>query len=494
MRRPLLVAAVATLLGAAPLAAQGYRIRVDSRVQSVAFRGVELDSIPRAAAVAGPNGPATADGFDVVCGVDAFCRFFRPGAVLHAVPFTLQASGTMWGFGVPGLRLRLNARVVSDLGDEATWPGTEPAVQLLEGYAEYARGGLTARAGRQLVSGRLGIVGFDGGRVQLRSGATGVEGEVYAGWGLATGVALPVSSPVLNPLDEFQPRQRSIVAGAGVGYTHRLGDVRVDYERELDGETRTFFSERAALSTNVRPAPGWTVTGGAEYDLDYGWWGSADLALWYTRGPVTADLGIARYRPHFDLWTIWGAFSPVPYHSARGEVWVKPIRQLQVRVRGERYGYASTDASTPLVTAEDRGWRFGLGATYTLAAWRVDAGYHAEFGPGAASRGIEGSLGYAPSERLAVTLRGAALLRPLEFRYDDSNVNLVGGDVVWTVREALRVTGGAEYYWERRRRPDAANFDWTQTRLHAGVSLLFGSNADRMPLPPGRRPPRTGMR
>ena len=88
--------------------------------------------------------------------------------------------------------------------------------QLIEAYAEYAHRLFTARAGRQLLVNRLGIVGFDGGRATTRVGRSGVDAEAYVGLGLARATALPVTSPVLDPLDEFQPRRRQILAGAAL--------------------------------------------------------------------------------------------------------------------------------------------------------------------------------------------------------------------------------------------------------------------------------------
>ena len=65
----------------------------------------------------------------------------------------------MWGLGVRGLSLRLNGRAGVDLGESDVWPGTEPAVQLLEAYARVYQSPISARAGRQLLANRLGIIG-----------------------------------------------------------------------------------------------------------------------------------------------------------------------------------------------------------------------------------------------------------------------------------------------------------------------------------------------
>ena len=69
------------VLGPGVLTAQGYRLRLDTRFQTVAFRGVSPDSIAVGSAVVGPTGGfETPDGFAVTCtGGSEFCRFYRAG-------------------------------------------------------------------------------------------------------------------------------------------------------------------------------------------------------------------------------------------------------------------------------------------------------------------------------------------------------------------------------------------------------------------------------
>ena len=55
MRRLVLLALVVGL-GTRSVTAQGYRVRIDTRWQSVAYRGVSLDSIPVADTVSNPGG------------------------------------------------------------------------------------------------------------------------------------------------------------------------------------------------------------------------------------------------------------------------------------------------------------------------------------------------------------------------------------------------------------------------------------------------------
>jgi hypothetical protein len=233
-----------------------------------------------------------------------------------------------------------------------------------------------------------------------------------------------------------------------------------------------------------------------DYDLANTWFGNADALVRYTAPWITVTGGLRQHRPHFDLWTIWGAFSPVPYHAVNASVHVRPVRALELRGRWERYAFSNTQTQTPLVDVDDDGWRLGVGVAYSPApAWRFDAGYREEYGPGASSNGFDGSVAWLPMPTLSLTGYGSTLERPLEFRFDEASVDVVGLDAEWSPGSRLRLAVGGARYWETRDRPDAAAFDWSQTRLHARVTLLFHSEADAFRLPPALRTrPRAGAR
>ena len=481
---------LAGLVIASPLSAQGYRLRLDTRFQAIGYRGLELDSIAVTDTVAGPSGgPATPDGFAVRCPSGApYCLFFRPGSVRHGAPFVATGDLALWGLGVQGVSVHATARAAVDFTGADAWPGTDPALQLINGYVEYSSERATARAGRQQLSNRLGTIGFDGAGLTIRDGRRGLEASLYGGWGLARGVALPVTSPALNPIDDFQPERRQLILGAAAGWTGPRGDVRVDYLREVDPRSDYFVSERLGVAAVMRASPAWSLMGGADYDLAAGWWGSAEATVGYTASAATASVGARRYRPHFDLWTIWGAFSPVPYRAIQAQVSVRAMPQVQLRARGERYRFDDADVETPLVDVEQSGWRWELGATATPApAWTLDAGYHRELGPGAASVGTSASITYAPAAPYAVTLHGASLDRPLELRFSESVLHLYGIDARVEPRPGLRFELGAVRYAEDRRRPDPAAIDWGQWRVTLRAVLAIGSGEDLQRLPPARR-------
>lgn len=483
-----LIAACALAATASTALAQDYRVRLDARAQAVSFRGLSLDSIPASAAVpASSGGFETADGFAARCGGGAFCYFFRPGPEVRAVPATLSASLAMWGLGFEGLALHATGRLIGDLGSDDAWPGTEPGLQLIEGYLDFRRSIFVARAGRQLLASRLEPMGFDGAWLRARVERFDLELTGYGGWGLGQAAVVPVSSPALNPLDEWRPRERQIVAGAEAAWMYRGVDVRAEYRREMDPKDDHFVSERTGLSLHGR-ARSLLATAGLDYNIAEGHLGNADLTVTYLRPRYSVSGGARRYRPYFSLWTLWGAFSPVPYSAVNASAEARPTAWLSLHARGERYRYEDAGVSTGLVPdLEDRGWRLTSGATATASRqWMFDANYGVERGPGAAARFADATVTYTPREGLSFDAYGGALARPLELRYYDATSRWLGARGEWQRSTQQRLWADVARVSDERERPDAGSSSLAQLRLRAGVSVAFGSGADRSPLPPAR--------
>ncbi|HKV72734.1 MAG TPA: hypothetical protein VJN62_15895 [Gemmatimonadales bacterium] len=465
----------------ASLTAQGYRLRLDVRSQVVAYRGVAVDSLPVSDTVPGVGGgPVTPDGIAVQCVAgQPYCSFFRPGPTQRSGPVSTAADFTAWGLGIPGLSVHMLARGDADLGNAAvSWPSTAPALQLLEGYAEFARPAYLVRLGRQTQAAPIGFTGFDGASATVRREQMGVDATAYLGWGLADASALPVTSAALNPLDDFQPVERQLVAGGSVGFRSMPLDLHWSYERQVDRRSQYFVSERTRGDAVVRPLAGWTLTASGMYDLAQSLWGNVDLRLAWrpASGFAGASLGVSRYRPDFDLWTIWGVFSPTAYRSIDGTVDLAPARGLSFHVTGQAYQYDATGASAPLTNFENSGWRFSWDGVYAVSRrWTLDAGYRAEFGPGASSRGFTGGATFTVTDQLTLSAHAGTLDRPLEFRLDDASVWMVGAAATWKASDRWNVQADATQYTESRRRPDTAGFDWNQTRISARLVLLFGS-------------------
>ncbi|MBI2616221.1 MAG: hypothetical protein HYW52_11225 [Gemmatimonadetes bacterium] len=495
------VAAAAVALWSGPLQAQGYRVRLDTRFQSVSFRGVAFDSVLRSDVVVGPNGGfMTSGGFAVSCPeAAAYCTFFRPGPTTSAGPVSGTANATLWGFGVPGLQLHVTARAATDLAD-AGWPGTEPAVQLLEGYAAYSRDFLSLKLGRTHDANRLGWVGFDGATLELRPLGRSLRVFGYGGRALARSYPLPVTSTDLNPLgDSLElPNRDQILLAGGFGWFLPEFEGRVLYQREDRRGVNATVSERVAADGSLAASPQVTLSGGGDYNLATAEWGKADLALNFltTDRRLRVTAGGRRYRPYFDLWSIWGAFTPVAYSAGFGSAAWQAMDGLEVRVRGELYQFDESGAATPLAAGEDDGWRGSVSATLLrFANWSFDAGYQREVGPGASSQGYEVAATYRPMSAPLVTAEAARMVRPLEYRFDDARLWSYGLRLDYQAAQGLRLTADARGYSEERQRDDAANLSWSQLRLNVGAIIEFGSGSDSrrlhpaiLRIPEGRRP------
>ncbi|NIN09961.1 MAG: hypothetical protein GTN62_00960 [Gemmatimonadales bacterium] len=502
MRRSL--GRAATALGAlvmlaVPLHAQGYHVRLDTRFQSVAFRGFTLANVFAADVDTAADGSLTANGFAVRCPPrGTSCSYFRPGEVLRGSPLVSTVDAAFWSLGVPGLTFRGKARVGFDLSDDRiiggdtlnVWPGADPEVQLIEGYAEYANRYLTVQAGRTHVVSRLGFTGFDGGKVDIRSFGGRLRLSAFGGWGLYRGGVLPITSPAVSPLGEFRPTDRQIVAGGSVGWRMPGFEGRVLYQREVDprGDLETvLYSERGAADFTLRPMRGVTLIGGAYYDFGVGELGTADAAISYAelQGRWQASAGWRRYRPFFELWTIWNVFSPISYNAGFASAMVTPIRGLQLWTRGEVIAYEDTAADTNLVVVEDDGWRWSWGGTLTrLPGWTLSGGYHVQQGVGASSRGFNARATFEPRRDLTVSAHGGFLDRPLEYRFADAEVWTYGLRIDFEPTSGVRLNAEAYRWDETRERDDAAQIDWDFVRVNVGLTLLFGSGADRPRLHP----------
>ena len=491
MSRATRALAAAAVVLAVPAAAwaQGYRATFDALAQTVEWRGWQVDSIARSDVVVSPEGSLlTPDGIAVDCGAGlAWCWFYRPGATQGAAPMALTTDVTAWGFGIKGLSARGNFRLHYDADGDATgWPGQQPSLQLWEAYLDYQRDWLQARAGRQIMDLRVGWTSFDGGRATVRFRKAGIELTGFGGWGLARAAAVPVSDPVTAPLNDFIPPQRTVTAGAVAAWVSAPAEVRAEYVREVDQASKGYALHMAALSTTIRPAPRWMLTGGLEYDIAQDLLGSADLSLRYALPSLQVVGGYRRYRPIFPLWSVWAAFSPVPYNSAVGSAVLSPRPWLQLRGRVEYYRFEESNAGSPLFPNEQDGWRWSAGGTVTrLRHWTFDAGYIWERGTGAGVLGWDGSVRWDVRPDLALQASGALMKRPLAYRYSDASVLWFGGDVVWRVMPAWNVIMSAAWFDEDRDRPDEAAFEWSQTRLSARITYTMGSgDARRRSVPP----------
>lgn len=469
------------LLNPPPVAhAADWRLAWDTRYRAASFRGFEIDSIPAGEVVTRSDGSLfTPDGIAVrIRPGSAFATFFRPGPERRVGPLSTTIDAAAWGLGVSGLSVRATGRLLRETGVNPS-PSVEPSARFLEGYAEWVTAPATVRAGRMNETSRFGFFGYDGGRGEARLAAGRLALATFAGWGMARGVELPATNSALDPLDEFLPERRQLVWGANGRWRSAPLQTSLLYLREVDPRADDFVSERVGGEA-VAVARGIELAAGSDYDVADNSWGRAEATVAMRRARASAEIGWRRYAPHFPLWTVWGAFSPVPYHAASARAHFRAARGLDVEASGERWKFDETGATAPLVSVEDRGWRWSAGLRWFRdPRWEARGTLWREFGPGAASLGVEAGASWELSRALDVSADFSWLRRPLEYRFDEANVGTWGMHFAWDPRGRFRASADVQRVDESRDRPDAAAFDWTQWRIGLSTTVEFDSGAAR---------------
>ena len=116
------------------------------------------------------------------------------------------------------------------------------------------------------------------------------------------------------------------------------------------------------------------------------------------RGRWLVELSGLRYRPYFDLSTLWGFFEPVSYSEVMMRVGWSPTSSLGAWVSGGWRTYGNTNTTVILEPLRDTGWRADAGARWQLGPqWAVDGRYELEWGPGGFLNSGDASVHYTPS-------------------------------------------------------------------------------------------------
>lgn len=474
-RRLILVVGMAMhlTLAAAPLHGQGYRARLDVGGSILEVRGLVRDSLPEEQ-VAGqglrrrlPNGTV------VTCAPGGFCHWYRSGDVRTLSPLTQRLTGAAWG-DVQGLSLHVDLR--GRLGSGEDWPLAEQEVEAAEAYLRLVREDLRIKAGRQVRSDGLGVRNFDGLSVAW-SGADPLTLTAFGGWSLAPSLNVPRTSGSLAEVESVPPVKRGLLVGLGAA--GRLGSrisARAVYQREMRTDGAALYSDRIAVDGRALLDPV-TVSASAEYDLALGVLNEGRLRA---ELPVTdrleARLEYRGYTPFFELWTIWGAFSPVGFQESRGAM-AADLRELDLtlEVSGAYRWYGETRGGAGFVPLREDGWRAAVDGRWMRDGWIVSGGYRAEAGPGAARFGGDVAVGRRFGDGGRLTLRGLSTQTFGEFRLGERFVTGIGLD--GSVRlGAIRVSGGGGLYSLDER--ERSSPDWTQARAHLRMSYTFGTEPE----------------
>lgn len=451
-------------------AAQGYRGTASVRGQWLEIRGLQRDSLAEPAVPGTGTRRELEDGTSVTCIPGAFCHWFGSGEEESIGIVTQDLEVAAWP-GITGLSTYVHLR--GRYGSDDFWPRTDQEVEAIAAYVRYDRGDFRFLGGRQFRVNGLGYYNFDGGSILWRA-LDRVRVDVYGGWSLARGLNAPRTGDLLEEADEFAPGDRGYLVGVDV--LGRLGETtsgKFTYQREIRTDEAALYSERVAgdLRTQFDRL---SVDVSADYDLAYEEFNEARLRA---AAPVALGFEVAamarHYTPFFELWTIWGAFSPVGYDEGRLTVaWTSPTADIRLEGGGAYRSYEEADAGVEFISFEEDGWRAFGRARWQPTPWFLELAYRADRGTGAARYGGDLAVGRDFGEGTYLAVRGTSSQSFSEFRLGEQLTSGWGADGAIRLGD-LSVSGAWALYWigiDGQPRVE----DWTQQRGHLGVTYRFG--------------------
>ncbi len=457
--------------------AQGVRGTATTTVRYLSLRPLGLDTVPRDEVLVDEDGGFQLDGEPVYCPPDGRdCTRYRPLDVIHGVVATQDVSATAWGLGVQGLSATFLLRGRGSLNDDFAWPGSDDEFDAILAYAQLQRSFYRIRAGRQRTLSGLGFSGFDGLDLVLTPGSW-LRAEAYGGRSLARGLHEP-RHEALRPIEPFVLDQNAYLVGGMLQVSPRVGtSLTGRYQREIWADRVGLVSERASLDLRTDLPGPLHLNGSVDYDIAFDRVGKAHATL---RSRLPADWGWLevtgrRYLPYFDLTTIWGFFSPTPYHEGEVTGTLMRFRPLTVWASAavREYGDPEIDVLGPPIT--DRSQRFGLGARWTTPVWVVSGEYRLETGFGATLSSGDARVRWQASPGVALSLRGTAFQQIEQFRVGENAVLGAGGGLEVGLPFGAELRGGVDLYtqaYENR----AGDADWDQLRAHTILRIPFGED------------------
>ena len=480
MNRLRLLWASGLLVAFAPGALFGQNVGVRGWAQSnlrfVEMRPFVADTAGPTDMVLGGDGRVRVDGRVVQCeATQPECIYWRPDLVTDAWVGSQDVGFTAWGFGVQGLSFTGLVRAREQFSGELAWPLADDAFDVMVGYAQLDRGRLRARVGRQQNLSGLGFSGFDGGLVRFQDVSWWVEG--FGGRSLARGLN-ETRNEALRGIEDFVPQQDAWLFGGSAGVRLGLTDVTARYQREIISDRSHLLSERASLdATSVLPW-GVRVRGSVDYDLPFARVGKAHLTLQRAllSGRLLAELEGRRYVPYFDLSTIWGFFSPVPYHEVRTRMSLGLGRLNGVTVALAARDYGDPGTTVVFDALEDFGWQAEVGGFWApTERVRLEGAWQLDWAAAAWLNSFDAAVRLQLIPDVAIRLHGTSFQQFEAFRTGDHRAIGGGASLDWEVLPGTHVDGG----WTVMRQGSGFGGDedvWNQTRGWFGLRWDFGGD------------------
>jgi hypothetical protein len=473
--------ALATLawLTAGDAAAQGVRGSATTTVRYIEMRPIQQDTVSRERVTELPDGSFEFEGIPVSCVTGLPCVFYRSLDVQQAVIGTQDVSLTAWGLGVQGLSVTGLLRARTDFGSDFVWPQANDNFDAILAYAELNRGIVRARAGRQRLLTGLGFSGYDGLSALVQP-LDWLELEAYGGRSLARGLNEP-RNEALQGIEDFVLDRGAWLAGGSARFEPFTGTaITARYQREIWSSRSSLISERASLDVSTSQFLPVIFDAGMDYDFAFGRIGKAHATV---RAPVvqrlTLEATARRYLPYFELWTIWGFFSPVAYHEGEARATWLASPSFTAWASGGYRRYDEANATVVFGTLTQDGIRAAAGARWQATESVATSGsYRMERGFGAFLSSGEVSLDWRPLDRLSLSLDGSAMQQIEQFRVGEGVVFGGGAAVDVELPSNMLFSAGATMYRQNfENRPGIA--DWNQLRAWTTLRIGVGSDPGR---------------
>jgi hypothetical protein len=475
---------LAFFAGSVPAVAQQVRVSGSTSLRYIELREFTRDSVTQSDAAGSGLLRQLPDGSIVRCiPGESYCHQVRSGELLSTVPVIHDINVSTWGLA-RGLQVNAQLRGRSSFGGGSElWPREGDHFEVLALYGDLERGDLRFRAGRLWRTSGLGFYNFDGLAVALRRGTSGLF-EAYAGRSLSRGLNEARTGAALESIEELSAANAGVLFGVQGRFRPnqqlQLGAV---YQIDIRGDRAGAYSELVAADGMLRGSVG-TVDGSLELDV-------AGRALNHARlsyrspaiGNYSAVAEVRRYHPYFELWTIWGAFSPVGFDEGKaGVTWAASDGRLILRGDGSyrRYGDAETDALDAFRTT---GWGAGVATTWLpVRDWRFAGNYRLEAGFGAARWDGQVSVRHDVSPASSIEVQAVGFQRLYEFRLAEGTVVGIGGQGSMALGERGRVLGSLMVYRQHGGIP--STIDWNQRRASVRLEWVLGGEPEA-PVPGG---------
>ena len=477
-RRYVALAFLGATIGATPARAQGVMVSGATYAQYIELRPLALDSVPFAETDSAWGAYRfTKSGVLARCIVPSVpCTFFRSGGQQSLTAMMQDVDLTAWGLGQGvSVHAELRARTAAGNGRDL-WPQATQHFDALAAYVELDRELGRARLGRQWISSALGVFNFDGAAVTVRP-LRALTAQLYGGGALVEGLNRPVGADALSPVEDLPPTDGAYLIGAMAQLRPSgIGALGLQYQREIRRDRDGLYSERFAATGEAQL--GWaTWSGRLTRDIATGTYNDLTASV---RAPVGHGVGATltarRYSPYFDLWTIWGAFSPIAYTEYEGEArWANPSGTVLLGTSGGWRSYDDTFTGLATLPLRHDGWRAGASATARVAnTWTVVGDYHVNIGFGASGSDAALAVRWQQSDHVWLGLHGTAFQTIDEFQVGEGRVFGGGLEGAYQLTPQLRIVGDA-YLFRHTAHDQPQIIDWNQRRAALRFEWSLGN-------------------